>query len=148
MPIQQMTPLETKVAMDSEPNSVYIDVRTEQEFSNGHPVGAINAPVAFPSPAGGMEINHDFVTILEKILPKEKPIFCGCQVGIRSQMAAELLEQAGYTNLINVQGGYGGKTDQSGSVVVSGWQGSGLPIETEINMENSYKGLKTKATSK
>ena len=147
MPIQQMNPPETKAAMDADPDAVYLDVRTEMEFANGHPTGAINAPVAFPGPAGGMQVNPEFVAVVEKILPKEKPIYCGCQAGIRSQMAAELLERAGYTDLINVQGGFGGRTDQSGMLVVPGWRDAGLPVETEVTDENSYAGLKKKGMS-
>ncbi len=48
--------------------------------------------------------------------------------GGRSQLAAELLERAGYQNVFNMQGGFGGKRDLMGRVVVQGWRDAGLPL--------------------
>ena len=67
---------------------VYIDVRTEREFANGHPQGAVNIPVAFPDPARGMMVNSDFVKVVEANFPREKKIIVGCQAGPRSTAAS------------------------------------------------------------
>ena len=78
------------------------------------------------------------------LLPdKDQPVFCGCQVGMRSQMAAELMARAGYSKLVNVQGGFGG-TVENGVLVVAGWRDSNLPVETEVNDANSYASLKAR----
>ena len=146
MEIKQMTSPEVKAEIDANPDAIYLDVRTEMEFQMGHPEGAINVPVVFPDPAtGGMKLNLDFLPVVEKILPREKQIFCGCQMGGRSQKAAEILAQEGYTNLANVKGGFGGARDMSGNVVVPGWQASGLPVSGDSSDEVSYSGLKKKA---
>lgn len=146
MPIKQLEPREAKAAMDEGENSVYLDVRTEMEFAQGHPEGAINIPIAIPGPAGMMP-NPDFLNIVQKTLPnKEQPVFCGCQVGMRSQMAAELMAQTGYSNLVNVQGGFGGKVE-NGVLVVVGWRDSNLPVETDVNDSNSYASLRAEAES-
>jgi rhodanese-related sulfurtransferase len=144
MPIQQLEPKAAKDAMDAAGNATYVDVRTEGEFAQGHPEGAINIPVAQSGP-GGMAPNPDFLKVATEVLKeKDHPIFCGCQMGGRSQMAATLLEQSGYTNLANVQGGFGGKVE-NGVMMISGWRDSGLPVETDVNDENSYVSLKVKA---
>lgn len=144
MPIQQLEPQEAKDAMDNAEGAIYVDVRTEGEFAQGHPEGAINIPVATPGP-GGMAPNPDFLKVVSQILAdKNHPIFCGCQMGGRSQMAASLLEQSGYTNLTNVQGGFGGKVE-NGALVIPGWRDSGLPVEMDVTDENSYAALKAKA---
>ena len=70
------------------PDVVYIDVRTEREFANGHPAGAVNIPVAFPDPARGMMANPDFVSVVEKNFSKDKKIIVGCQAGPRSTAAS------------------------------------------------------------
>ena len=145
MPIQQMKPPEAKAALDEDPEAVYLDVRTEMEFERGHAEGAINVPVVFPQPGGGMELNVEFLSVVEKVLPRDKQIICGCQAGMRSQRAAEILESARYENLVNVDGGFGGKVDQGGMLLVPGWQDSGLPVSTEVSDDNSYQGLKKKA---
>jgi rhodanese-related sulfurtransferase len=145
MAIQQLDSKATKEAMDNTENAIYVDVRTESEFAQGHPAGAINIPVAQPGPAG-MAPNPDFLKVASKILTdKNQPIFCGCQMGGRSQMAANLLAQSGYTNLTNVQGGFGGKVENG--VMIPGWRDSGLPVETTVNDDNSYVSLKAKANS-
>lgn len=146
MQIKQVTPPEAKAALDADPDAVYLDVRTEMEFSLGHPAGAINIPVVFPDPAaGGMRVNPDFLPLVQKLLPGDKPILCGCQMGGRSQMAAQLLVQAGYTNVANVQGGFGGARDTTGRVVIPGWKAAGLPVSSETGDDVSYAGLKKKA---
>lgn len=141
MAITQLEPKEAKEAMDSADDSVLIDVRTEMEFAQGHPAGAINIPFALQGP-GGMMPNSEFLDVVQKVLTdKDQQIFCSCQVGGRSQMAADLMTQAGYTNLVNVQGGFGGRVE-NGVLVVTGWRDSGLPVENEVNDSNSYASLK------
>ena len=148
MPIEQVNPTDAKAGLDDDTEAVYLDVRTEMEFAQGHPEGAINIPVAIPDPAIGMTHNPEFQGVADKILDKDKTIYCGCQVGARSQMAAEILEKAGFTKLKNVQGGYGGKRDQqTGQVLVEGWRDLGLPVSTDVNEANAYEALKRKGSA-
>ena len=64
--------------------------------------------------------------------------------GGRSQRACEILEEAGYGDLTNVRGGFGGARDQSGKVVVAGWRDAGLPVSSDLG-ESSYQSLRGKA---
>ena len=52
MSVKQISPEQANELMHGADDVVYIDVRTEPEFDNGHPPGAINIPVVFPNPAG------------------------------------------------------------------------------------------------
>jgi rhodanese-related sulfurtransferase len=142
--INQTTPQAAHAALMDDREAVYLDVRTEEEFAAGHPVGAINVPVAFPDPSGGMLLNPNFLKLVESLLPYDKRIFCGCQSGGRSQKGAEILMETGFTDVTNVHGGYGGVRDPSGQLLVPGWIDNGLPISTEIDEANSYIGLKQK----
>ena len=111
--------------------AVYLDVRTEAEFEAGHPAGARNVPVVFFDPATRQPTpNADFVATVERTIPRTAKLLVGCQSGGRSARACELLAQAGFTDLTNVRGGFGGARDQSGRVVVPGWREAGLPVET------------------
>lgn len=142
MPIEQLTPPEASEALNADAEAIFIDVRTEGEFAGGHPEGAINIPVLVSGP-GGMQPNLDFVQVAEKVLPKDRRIVCSCQAGKRSQMAAQLLEQAGYSDLVNVRGGFGGEMNPAtGQMVVPGWRDAGLPVSADVNADNSYEGLK------
>jgi rhodanese-related sulfurtransferase len=144
MPINQAEPTQAHETLKRHPDGVYLDVRTEQEFAQGHPAGAINIPVVFIKGPGQMEVNPDFVTVAEEALPKGKKLVVGCMAGGRSQRACEMLEQAGYTDLTNVRGGFGGARDQSGQVTVTGWRDVGLPVSQELG-EAAYQSLRKKA---
>jgi rhodanese-related sulfurtransferase len=144
MPINQVEPPQAHEILKSNPDAIYLDVRTEPEFAQGHPDGAINVPVVFIKGPGQMELNGEFVDVVAKTLPREKKLVVGCLAGGRSQRACELLEAAGYADLTNVRGGFGGARDASGQVVVAGWRDAGLPVSTEIG-DNSYQALRRKA---
>jgi rhodanese-related sulfurtransferase len=143
MPINQLEPRQAHEALKKNPDAVYLDVRTEQEFAQGHPAGAINIPVVFIKGPGQMEPNPDFVAVAGKVLPKGRKLVVGCLSGGRSQRACEMLEQAGYADLTNVRGGFGGSRDASGQVLVSGWRDAGLPVSQDLG-EASYQSLRKK----
>ena len=145
MPVKDITPERAHELLTSNPHAVYIDVRTEREFANGHPQGAVNIPVAFPDPARGMVVNGDFVKVVEANFPREKIIIVGCQAGPRSTAAAGMLEKAGYQDVSNLLGGFGGMRDQRGHVSAPGWAASGLPVSNDNDEGVSYQSLKMKA---
>ena len=39
---------------------------------------------------------------------------------------------AGFTDVSNVRGGFGGARDDTGRVVIPGWREAGLPVETGV----------------
>lgn len=141
MGIRQVTPDEAHELLAE--GYRYLDVRTEGEFADGHPATAVNVPVVFPDPATRqMVMNPDFLAVVEAHFPKDANIVVGCLSGGRSQRAAELLAQAGYAHVANMQGGFGGARDQSGRTVVAGWRERGLPVCKDCGAENSYPGLR------
>lgn len=145
MAVEQITPPEAQALMEQDPQVVYLDVRTVAEFTAGHPRGARNIPVVFFDAAHRPVPNPDFLTVVEANIPKDTRIIVGCQAGMRSQRAAEILTQAGYTRVANMQGGFGGARDQTGRVVVPGWQECGLPVSTDNGEGVSYASLAAKA---
>ena len=144
MAINQTEPPQAHAILQANPDAIYLDVRTEGEFAQGHPTGAINIPVVFIKGPGQMAPNDDFLSVAEQVLPKGKKLVVGCMAGGRSQRACEILEEAGYRDLTNVRGGFGGARDQSGAVVVAGWRDAGLPVYNDVG-DNSYQSLRGKA---
>jgi rhodanese-related sulfurtransferase len=147
MAVKEIMPQQAHEVLEKDTGAVYIDVRTEREFTAGHPEGAVNIPVAFPDPARGMVMNADFVRIVESNYPKEQKIIVGCQAGPRSNAAAGLLQQAGYQDISNMVGGFGGMRDPMGKVLAPGWSSLGLPVSQDNGEGVSYQSLaaKTKA---
>ena len=82
---------ELKGARETE-GSVIIDVRSRDEYSQGHIPGAINIP--------GDEIDMISSTIPDK----STPVFTYCLRGTRSRSAVKVLKTMGYTNVINMGG--------------------------------------------
>ena len=145
MAIQEITPQQAHDVLSADANVVYIDVRTEREFKAGHPQNAVNIPVAFPDPARGMVMNADFVKVVAANFPKDKKIIVGCQAGPRSNAAAGLLQQAGYQDVANMVGGFGGMRDPMGKVIALGWSSLDLPISQDNGEAVSYASLAAKA---
>ncbi len=69
----------------------------------------------------------------------ETVLLVGCQSGVRSQHAAEILRSLGYVEVSNVAGGFGG------SPAARGWRDSGLPVETGDPAGHGYEELKKRS---
>ncbi|HEX3865859.1 MAG TPA: rhodanese-like domain-containing protein [Gemmatimonadaceae bacterium] len=80
-----------------------IDVRNAAEWSEGH------VPTA---------AHHFLGDLIERTrnLPRTEPIAVHCQGGTRSAIAASLLQAEGFTNVVNVRGGF------------RAWQDAKLPV--------------------
>jgi thioredoxin len=76
------------------PNPQILDVRTPEEFSSDHIDHAVN-----------INWNDDnFIKIVSKY-DKLKPVFVYCLSGGRSKKAADKLEEMGFINIYNLDGG-------------------------------------------
>jgi len=121
----------------------YVDVRSTQEFEAGHPQGALNVPLLHMQ-NGRMIGNPDFQRVIEANFIKGEPLVIGCKMGGRSLQAATLMESTGFTQLVDVRGGFSGEKDPYGRVSVAGWADSGLPIATKAEPGASYEELSKK----
>ncbi|AOW20110.1 MBL fold metallo-hydrolase [Urechidicola croceus] len=74
-------------------NSLVFDVRKVSEFESQHIINAINVPLN--------EINNHL-----QEFPKDKPFVLHCAGGYRSMIAASILKQRGWNNLVDVAGGF------------------------------------------
>lgn len=139
--MKEISPQEACDALRQDAESVYIDVRTVEEFAAGHPEGAVNIPIAFHDPDRGMVHNEDFLGVVAKHFSRERKLMLGCQAGPRSHNAANLLERQGYRDVASVRGGFGGLRDPYGQVVAEGWASLGLPVSRENGEGASYESL-------
>jgi rhodanese-related sulfurtransferase len=124
---------------------IYLDVRSIPEFEAGRPPGAINIPIAEPNPSTGqMEFNPNFRRIVDSKIPHDAKVIVGCKSGGRSARACEFLRGEGYTNVLNMVGGFGGVTSPDGQIVEPGWSTSGYPIEKGDAGERNYNSISKK----
>lgn len=131
--------------LQSDPEFIYLDVRSIPEFEASHAVGAINIPLMHFSPGVGMSPNPDFPAVAEAALAKDAKIVVGCKTGGRSARACELMSQMGFTNVTNMRGGFGGLTDNTGRLVEPGWSTLGLPNCGACSEDASYEALASRA---
>ena len=120
-----------------------VDVRTVEEFEAGHPAGAFNVPVMTRG-AAGMQPNPEFVGIVSARFPKSTKLVLNCGSGVRSMRGCESLAAAGYSDLVNMECGFGGARDPSGAVE-AGWQACGLPTGTGRPAGRTYAELRLSA---
>lgn len=127
-------------------NYTYIDVRSTPEYDQGHPAGALNVPLLHFDPATRqMRPNPDFLAVVKATQASGAGLLIGCQMGGRSARAAEMLAAAGYSDVHNVLGGFGGARDQAtGAVLHEGWAQAGLPVESAATPGGSYEELRAK----
>jgi rhodanese-related sulfurtransferase len=88
-------------------NIVVLDVRTPQEYAEGHIAGSVL--LDFKSP--------DFAEKLSK-LDKDKKYLVHCAAGGRSAKACTQLHQLGFQRVYNLEGG------------MKAWTAAGKPVET------------------
>ena len=83
-----ITAEEAKQIMDSEEGYIILDVRTQEEYDEGHIPGAI-------------VISHEEIAekAEEVLTDKNQLILVYCRSGRRSKIAAEALLELGYTNI-------------------------------------------------
>ena len=101
---------EVKKMLDEELDMVLIDIRTATEIQNMD--GKIDAQQNVNIPRGWLEFRVQRVA-----LSKDTPIVVYCGGGLRSPLAAETLQNMGYTNVKNYSAGF------------FGWKQAGLPIK-------------------
>jgi rhodanese-related sulfurtransferase len=87
-------------------DALVIDVRDQNEYAAGHILNARNVPLA-----------HLEERIGELSKYKEKPVIIACGTGQRSGTAQSLLKKHGFSNVVNLAGGF------------AAWRQAGLPVE-------------------
>ena len=99
--IPQITPKELAPTLK---NVTVLDVRSANEWDEGHLAGATHIPLGY---------------LVDRLgdIPPNIPVVVQCQSGGRSSIAASILERAGFRDVSNLIGG------------LSAWTASGLPIE-------------------
>lgn len=85
---EQITPQEAKTLMDTESDYVILDVRTEEEFAEGHIENAVLIP------------DYEIESQARKVLKDKKQlILVYCRSGRRSKLASQALADMGYSDV-------------------------------------------------
>jgi len=104
--VKECTVAQAKAMLDWGEVLHFLDVREDYEFAKDHAKGARHL--------GKGIIERDVET---RIPNKEEAILLYCGGGYRSVLAADALQQMGYTNVVSMDGG------------IKGWRDAGYPME-------------------
>ncbi len=102
---ERLNPTEFNNTLHQLDNALLMDVRTPGEYAEGHIQDAVNINVTA----------SDFEKNIEK-LDKDQPVLVYCRSGHRSQKAAKLLQQHGFSKIYELSNG------------IMGWQSAGFPV--------------------
>jgi rhodanese-related sulfurtransferase len=94
--MKSIDPEEFVAAMNQSTHDAVLDVRRPGEWDNGHAAGAEHVCLSQFSKPEKAAAQID----------KDKPYYVHCAGGYRSVIAISILKQQGYTNLVNVRGGW------------------------------------------
>lgn len=72
--------------------AVLLDVRTAEEYTQGHIPGSINIPL------------QSLKAVETAVSDKETPLFVYCRSGNRSRQAVDILKAMGYSHATNIGG--------------------------------------------
>lgn len=102
--ITEISPAETKTLHGGHEDVVFLDVREPNEWNLGRIPGAIHLP------RGNLESK------VEGIADREKRVIVYCARANRSALAADTMQQMGYTNVASMAEGFGGWIAAGGDV--------------------------------
>ena len=120
-------------AIQSDPDAVLIDVRTQPEWAF---VGLPDLSAAGKQPLlvqwqvyPSMQVNPQFKQqIADAGASSDKKLYFICRSGARSRNAAIAMTQAGYAHCFNIAGGFEGGHDATRHRgTTDGWKAAGLP---------------------
>src|SRR5579872_3318568 len=88
------------------PGAQLVDVRTADEYADGHLKNSVN-----------MNVNREDYKQMFATLDKSRPVFVYCKAGSRSARAASIMQDMGFKEIYNMDGG------------IMKWDNAGKPIE-------------------
>ena len=99
---RQISQQEAAEIMEKEPEALILDVRTPEDFAQGHIAGALNLP--------NESISQQNLSLLPD---KDQTILIYCRSGNRSKQASRKLVDLGYTDILE----FGGINTWEGPIV-------------------------------
>lgn len=102
--IREVSPQEVLAMQERNADVIYLDVREPNEWNLGHLPGAMHIP------RGTLE------TKVEAVVPRNRKVVIYCASGNRSALAADTMQQMGYTDVVSMSGGFTGWAQSGGDV--------------------------------
>jgi len=102
--ITEVTPADLRRMRERGEDVAIVDVREDREWNLGHIPGAMHMS------RGMLEWK------IEQAVPRDRNVVLYCAGGNRSALAADMLQQMGYTRVASMSGGFKGWTESGGEI--------------------------------
>ncbi len=103
---KELEPAAFQKTLQKTPGAVLLDVRTAEEYGEGHLAQARN-----------VDYKRDDFRQQVGQLDKSKPYFVYCKAGMRSEKAADIMKELGFRQVYTLDGG------------IDEWEDENLPVE-------------------
>ena len=113
--VREMSVTELAEARANGADWLLVDVREPYEYEKGHVPESLLIPRGLLEGAADPNTPHRIEALYSA---REKPVAVMCATGGRSALSVQRLQEMGFTNVVNVAGGY------------KNWESEDLPVET------------------
>jgi rhodanese-related sulfurtransferase len=99
--VEELNPIECQRWIDARPNALVVDIREPNEYREGAIAGAIHVP------RGMIDLlaDHDYIERDVRLQDRSRPILLYCRSGLRSVLAADVLQRMGFVEVVSMAGG-------------------------------------------
>jgi len=122
--VREIMPWDLRERLDSGSAPLLLDVREPGEFALAHIAGALNVP------RGVLEASCDWgydETEPQLVAARQRSVVVICRSGNRSILAADVLQQMGYTDVVSLKTGVRGWNDFEQALI----NGGGQAVDTD-----------------
>ena len=112
--VREVGPAEAARLLAEDEGLLLLDVRESEELAGGRLPGALHVPRGVLEPKAA----SDSPARLPELSDPSRPILVYCATGVRSALAADVLQSLGFGDVRSLAGGF------------AAWQSEGHPVET------------------
>jgi rhodanese-related sulfurtransferase len=99
--VEELNPIQCQRWIEARPNALLVDIREPNEYREGAIPGAIHVP------RGMIDLlaDHQYIERDVRLQDRNRPILLYCRSGLRSVLAADVLQRMGFTEVVSMVGG-------------------------------------------
>jgi len=139
--VEELFPWDLEAALQDDPPPLLVDIREPYEYDAMHIQGALNVPRGILETACEYDYEE---TVPELVEARERDIVLICRSGKRSVLAADVMQQMGYTNVKSLKTGMRGWSDYEQEMV----DAEGNPVDEDTAIEYFTPRLRPEQLSK
>ncbi len=115
--VKEVSTADVAGMLGAEGAPLLLDVREPGEVAQGHLPGAINVPRGLLEAKADLDFPHRE----PKLEDRSRPVVLYCASGVRSLLAANTLQQMGFTDVVSMAGGFVAWASEGRDIATESW---------------------------